>query len=425
MYPELSVNLGNLLLSLSDALDLATPSLAFHQQRTAFISWELCKQAGFEKETLERVFLAALLHDIGALSLEEKIAVHNNETTNTEAHCIKGELLFEDIPWLEKASKIVRHHHTKWKEWGESIDIPAVLESQIVSLADTIERKIDRKKFILLQNEELLKYAREISGKEINQEVVDLFFEVSKREEFWFDLTSPRLYSLLLHNGPYRKVEIDLPNIGIITRLFKNIIDFKSNFTATHSSGVAECAACLSRIFGFTEIETELMEIAGYLHDLGKLVVPNSILDKAGRLTKEEFSVIKQHTYFTFSILITINGLQQISEWAAYHHEKLDGTGYPFRKTSNELNIGSRIMAVADIFTALAEDRPYREGMQNAKIAGILKDLTKNGALDGRIVNNLLENISEVKSSVKRKQEEARDSYNRKFGNLSAYSIIS
>ena len=106
MYPEISVNLGNLLLSLSDALDLATPSLAFHQQRTAFISWELCKQAGFEKETLERVFLAALLHDIGALSLEEKLAVHNNETTNTEPHCIKGELLFEDIPWLEKASKI-------------------------------------------------------------------------------------------------------------------------------------------------------------------------------------------------------------------------------------------------------------------------------------------------------------------------------
>ena len=251
------------------------------------------------------------------------------------------------------------------------------------------------------------------------------FREVSNREEFWLDMVSPRLYSLLLHEGPFRRVEIDLTDISKISELFRNIIDFRSRFTSTHSSGVAASAAMLARLFGLTETEIKLMEVAGNLHDLGKLAIPNRILDKPGELTGQEMAIMKSHTYFTYSVINTIGGLQQIAEWAAYHHEKLDGTGYPFRKTSNELNIGSRIMAVADIFTALAEDRPYREGMQNDKITGILKDLTKNGALDGRIVNNLLENISKVKPSVKRKQGEARDFYNRKFGNLSACSIIS
>ena len=81
MYPKISVNLGNLVLSLSDALDLAFSSLAMHQQRTAFIAWELGKRAKLEGKRIENVFLAGLLHDIGALSIEEKKSLHDSETS--------------------------------------------------------------------------------------------------------------------------------------------------------------------------------------------------------------------------------------------------------------------------------------------------------------------------------------------------------
>jgi HD-GYP domain-containing protein (c-di-GMP phosphodiesterase class II) len=115
MKREISVNLGNLMLSLSDAMDLASPQLSQHQLRTAFIMWELGKMAKLSDERLENNFIAALLHDVGALSLEEKISLHDSETENTDKHCLRGEFLLDKVPWLKSAAKIVRYHHTPWQ----------------------------------------------------------------------------------------------------------------------------------------------------------------------------------------------------------------------------------------------------------------------------------------------------------------------
>ncbi len=123
-------------------------------------------------------------------------------------------------------------------------------------------------------------------------------------------------------------------------------------------------------------------------------------------MTHAEMAVMKQHTYFTFSVLSTIRGLQMIAEWGAYHHERLDGKGYPFRRKAHEMNLGARIMAVSDIFTALAEDRPYRKGMTMENIRTILQDQAIHGIHDPRIVNLLLENVEEVRRAVTEKQEQ-------------------
>ena len=331
MYPKISINLGNLVLSLSDALDLAFSSLAMHQQRVAFIAWELGKQAKLEEKRIENVFIAGLLHDIGALSLEEKKSLHDNEMSETEPHCIRGQHLFKSNPWLAPCADLVRYHHRDWVMWKEARDTPEVFDSQLLFLADNLERQIDRKIYILHQNELICNRLKELADKQIDRKIVELFLEASRREEFWLDLTSPRLYSLLLHNGPFQTIEVDINNIAIFARLLGMIVDFKSPFTATHSSGVAQCSMLLAEMVGMSESEVKLMEIAGLLHDLGKLVVPNSILEKPAGLTHTEMAVIKQHTYYTFSILTTIAGLQMIAEWGAYHHERLDGKGYPFQ----------------------------------------------------------------------------------------------
>ena len=411
MYPKISVNLGNLILSLSDALDLAFSSLAMHQQRTAFIAWELGKQAKLQEKRIENVFIAGLLHDIGALSIEEKKSLHDNETSAMEAHCIRGQHLFKSNPWLAPCADLVRYHHRDWVTCEEPRDAPEVFDSQLLYLADYLERQIDRKTYILHQDQVLCSRLKELADKQISSEIVDLFLEVSHREEFWLDLTSPRLYSLLLHNGPFQTIEVDINNIAIFARLLGMIVDFKSPFTATHSSGVAQCSMLLAEMVGMSESEVKLMEIAGLLHDLGKLVIPNSILEKPAGLTHTEMAVIKQHTYYTFSILTTITGLQMIAEWGAYHHERLDGKGYPFRREAHEMNLGARIMAVSDIFTALAEDRPYRKGMGAERIKDILQEQASRGIQDARIVKLLLENIEEVRTAVTEKQEQARYYY--------------
>ena len=98
MQRNITVNLGNLALSLSDAMDLASPLLIQHQQRTALVEWKMGKVANFTSERLEKIFIAALLHDIGAFSLEEKISLRNSEVENPEEHCIRGELLLNNIP---------------------------------------------------------------------------------------------------------------------------------------------------------------------------------------------------------------------------------------------------------------------------------------------------------------------------------------
>lgn len=415
MLRETSVNFGNFLLSLSDAIDLANTTLASHQMRTAYIVWRMAKAASFPKDRIDNLFIASLFHDIGAMSVEEKLKLHKCDDISIENHCVLGKALFETTPFFSPAKNIVRSHHTPWKLWDSDIGTAEAIDSQLLYLADRLDRNINRKQYVLYQVDDLNEMIAASSGDFIHEDVVDLFRQISHREEFWLDLSSPRLYSILLNSGPFRGIEINYDNIYSIASLFRNTIDFKSRFTATHSTGVAECAVVLSRIFGLTENEIKQIEIAGYLHDIGKLVVPNSILEKPGKLTKEEFAVIRQHTYFTYSVLTTIGGLDHIAEWAAFHHEKLDGSGYPFHVSSEQIATGSRIMAVADIFTAIAEDRPYRKGMERGKIESILTSQVDNNALDKNIVKLLLDNFDEISNQVKEKQLESFELFEMKF----------
>jgi len=417
MQRETVVNLGNLLLSLSEAMDLAGAALARHQQRTAFAAWEMAKSAGLSEDIKESIFTAALLHDIGAMSVEEKESLHRFETKYVDAHCIHGALLLKRYALLKHTANIVRFHHREWHDWDEPIDKPHVLAAQVIFLSDYLERLINRDQYILYQHQQIIEKIKSLSGTSIHPQIVDYFLSISHREEFWLDMASPRLYPLLFHHGPYRSIEIDLTKIIAISELFRDIIDFRSRFTATHTSGVAASAEMLATIFGLTETERQLLRVAGNLHDIGKLAVPNSILEKPDKLTRDEFAVIKCHTYYTYYVIYTIGGLQQIAEWAAYHHEKLDGSGYPFHCKAEELSTGARIMAVADIFAAIAEDRPYRKGMAKEEVIQTINNLSSRQLLDSKIANLLFENYDKVHAYVMDAQAAARKFYENQFGN--------
>lgn len=411
MPKTVSVNLGNLVLAFSDALDMAFPSLAAHQQRVAFIARELAKQGNLSRERCENIFIAGLLHDIGALSIEEKKAVHDVDTYAFEQHCMRGERIFRRSPWLERSAPLVRNHHLAWSRAEEPRDAPAAVDAQILHLADDLERHIDRGVYILNQVERLLDRLRTLAGTELNPDLVDLFGKLAGREEFWLDLSSPRLYALLGRRNAFSKIELDMKGIKAFAGLLGMVIDFKSSFTATHSAGVSRSAALLSEIAGMTRAEIDLMEVAGLLHDLGKLVVPNVILEKPAGLTKAEMNIVKQHTYHTFNILNMIPGFQTIAGWAAYHHERPDGKGYPFKLPEGVIDQGARIMAVADLFTAVAEDRPYRKGMKKEDIRRILREQADLGLRDARITKLLVDNMAGISKSVAREQEAAATFY--------------
>jgi len=177
-----------------------------------------------------------------------------------------------------------------------------------------------------------------------------------------------------------------LSDLESIASIVAHLIDRVSPFTSRHSTGVATIAAMITHELGYSYQQQRAIRIAGLFHDLGKLIVPAEIIEKEAELTAAEIKVVKQHTFYTYRLLNKIQGLGSIPEWAAFHHERLDGTGYPFRISGDQLNTGSRIMAVSDVFQALTEDRPYRPAFSIAKALGIIDSMEQEAKLDAEIV---------------------------------------
>jgi HD-GYP domain-containing protein (c-di-GMP phosphodiesterase class II) len=227
--------------------------------------------------------------------------------------------------------------------------------------------------------------------------------ETAAAESFWLDLASPRIYSLLVNLIAWPARSLSLADLERLGAVFSKVIDYRSRFTATHSAGVAATAEALAAALNFEKRERALMRVAGNLHDLGKVSIPNAILEKPGKLDTDEMLLMKGHTYYTLQILGSIAGFEDVRYWAAFHHERMDGRGYPFRLGSDDLPLGSRIMAVADVFTAIAEDRPYRPSMPKARCLDVLNDMAASHALDGDIVNTLareFDSINEMRRQV-------------------------
>lgn len=151
-----------------------------------------------------------------------------------------------------------------------------------------------------------------------------------------------------------------------IAETFAKIVDYKSSFTKNHSLGVAEIADKMADFYNFDPSHRIRFYFAAALHDVGKLIIPNDILEKPGKLTSDEFVQMKTHAYATFEVLNKIPGLEDIAILASRHHEKLDGSGYPFGLKEENLSFDEKLLACIDIYQALTESRPYKDGFSTS-----------------------------------------------------------
>jgi HD-GYP domain-containing protein (c-di-GMP phosphodiesterase class II) len=136
--------------------------------------------------------------------------------------------------------------------------------------------------------------------------------------------------------------------------------------------GVTDAAVRIARQMGLSADRGRMVHRAALLHDLGKLRVPNSVLDKQGKLDANEWQIIQEHPRLTREILSRISQFGELALIAGAHHEKLDGSGYPDRLPGNRLPLEARIIAVADVYGALTEDRPYRAGLPLEQVVEIM-----------------------------------------------------
>lgn len=395
------ISLKDIFNSLSTALDFTYSGLSGHHKRVAYMAMSMAKKLRLSGDVPRNLYISSIIHDIGAISMREKELLVELEVADPYTHSELGCRIVSDISFLKPVSKIIKYHHHAWNNNPDGIrrsEIP--LESRIINAVDRLDVIINRDKYVLLQSDRALKRLEEISGVIIDPDIFIELSELAARESFWLDLDSeflPKLLNCLLED---LDIYVNNELMMDISLLFSKVIDLKSMFTHKHSRRVAAIAGRLARIWGFSRQDTEKMVVAGLLHDLGKLSVPEEILEKPEKLSQDEFRIIKRHTYYTHRILEGISGFGEINRWASFHHERLDGTGYPFRLSDNDIPPGSRILAVSDVFTALAEDRPYRKGMPRERIAEILEDLSGR-ALDRRMVKLLVDNYDQFEALLK------------------------
>ena len=196
-------------------------------------------------------------------------------------------------------------------------------------------------------------------------------FAAARRSDFWAGLEDARLDRDLLTLVP---ASLELPTddalLDRVCDAFALIVDAKSPFTFDHSSRVAEYAVAINERLGYP-VDAVRLRRAGLLHDIGKLSVPNSILDKPGRLDPEERLTVQQHTTYTLSLLQTVPIFSEFADDAANHHEWMDGKGYSRGLGGAQLSTTARILAVADVLDAVTSNRPYQNGMPIDRVRDI------------------------------------------------------
>lgn len=389
---NLDISRNDLVLAFSEALDLLEPSLHHHHMTVAFIAHHISEYLSISAGDKNNLILAALLHDIGLFKREKHIPEFFQTpklTSDYQLHSRIGYLLIHQYPSFENIALIVLNHHTPYKSNGKE----GTILSHLLYLADYISLLIDSTKPLLVQRDAIIAEIKENRGTKFMPILCDAFFKLAPIEAFWMAIEYKRMIdnvkSAMVSDHRINSIE-ELFHVG---RLFITAIDYRSRYTAAHSIGVSRVAKYIAKLADIPVFDQAIIEVSGYFHDIGKVAISKDILDKPGRLTDDEYAIIKSHAFYTFEILKNIDGFNEIAEIAAYHHERLDASGYPYHIRGIHLSDYSRLVAVADLFTALTEKRPYRHSLSKEQIIEVLIDLVVKGQIDNRYVDLVIRNF--------------------------------
>jgi HD-GYP domain-containing protein (c-di-GMP phosphodiesterase class II) len=308
-----------------------------------------------------------------------------------ETRCDRGASIVARLGFPDATADAVRALDEYWDGRGQPYglkgdEIPVL--ARIACLSQTFEVFFATHGLIAARA-----MARERRGRWFDPAVVDVILAIGPDDALWSDLARDDIGSLVRLLEPVERVLVlDDAGLDTICEAFADVIDAKSPFTASHSRGVATYAGVIGRELGFSRPDLQQLRRAGLLHDIGKLGIPNTILDKPAKLSEEEFARIKLHPGYTERILSGIPAFASIAAIAAAHHERMDGRGYHRGVPAGDLPIGARVLAAADVFDALTAERPYRSPMDpDAALAIERSDAGK--ALDPVVVEALASGI--------------------------------
>lgn len=397
----LHVNLFDLLAPLAKTFDLMDPSIANHSTSVAYWVFRLASELALPEEKVRELVVAGMLHDIGAFSLHDRLGLMQFEGERRMEHAMAGYLLLKSFPPFSHIADMVRFHHLPWRDGvgasygGETVPTG----SHLLHLADRVSVLVPSDHDVLGQVDAICTRVHEQSGRVFVPEHVNALDHIRHKDYIWLEAASADVGHILQKALSPHAEEMDLDGLLEFSKLLCRIIDFKSEFTATHTTGLAGTSVLLAKHLGFDDDDCKLMQIAAYLHDLGKLAVPTEILEKPDRLDVAEWHVMRSHAYYTYQILEPIESFRVITSWSALHHERLNGKGYPFSYDKDSIPMGARILGVVDVFVGITEDRPYRSGMSPDEARNVLSGMASRNELDQHVVQALLERYDEMNSA--------------------------
>ncbi len=376
----------------SESLDLIDNRVYNHHNDVAYISLKLAHSLNYSDHKIKEIVTAALVHDIGVFTVEDRIKLTQYDFEDITNHGEIGYQLLISLSGFENVANLVRYHHEYYTDLLKKKDY--LIDSNLIFLADRIAVLIDRDEFILSQIDRIKYLILADKGIKYADEFVDAFIEISKQEEFWLNLTTSRHKQIIFDFLRPDAIIKDIHALFDISKLFILAIDFRSAYTASHSIGVSKVARAIGQLLGYDSENLDILEISGYFHDIGKLALSKKVLDKKEHLNKNELLQIKSHSFYTMDILSKIKGFEEIKTIASSHHEKLNGKGYPFKRT--DISEKEMILCIADIFSALTEDRPYRNSIDINFAKEVLLSEGNDGKLDLNLIQIVLDHMEQL-----------------------------
>lgn len=416
------LRLSELIAALSHALDMTEGQPAGHCIRCAWIGVHVGREMGLSDGDLADLYYTLLLKDLGCSSnaaricalyladdisfkrefktidgsissalrfvfsqtglgsgLSERFRAVVNVLRNGgeisrelfETRCHRGADIAGKMRFSAAVQDGIRNLDEHWDGAGQPLKLAGdaiPVQSNIALLAQVVDI------FQYGQGREAaLQEAASRSGGWFAPQIVEAFERAQAKPGFWEVLDGPDVEARVLDLDPSRdSAEVDEAWLDDIAEAFADVVDAKSPFTADHSSRVCLYSDMIAEEMGLAEDHRRWLRRAALLHDIGKLAVSNSILDKPGKPDAAEWVSIRRHPWHSERILERVAAFQDIAPIAGGHHERLDGKGYPQGLVRDEIPLETRILTVADVFDALSAERPYRPAMPIAEVMAIL-----------------------------------------------------
>lgn len=396
-----SITLKSILMVIQRTINSVDNRLLNHGEQVGYICLRMGLAMGYKQEQLLPLCTLAMMHDIGAYKVEERERMTEFEVELPHEHAVYGSLFVQHFGPLQHLSNVIFYHHWRYENRHNVINgRPVPPDAFLVHLADRVSvlyarygQKLAEAVRVQLPN---------LAGTAFDPEHVEMLLQLTEQTDI-IDKILDGSY-LTEFYGFLDRAPLTTEQAVSYLCMLVYAIEFRSRSTVTHSVSVGSCTEQLAEFSGVPKSDRELLRHAALLHDVGKITTPVDILTKPGKLDATEMEIMRRHVVVTAEI-ITGTGLDQVKDIASNHHEKLNGKGYPRGLCEAELCTSSRIIAVADILTALLEPRYYKPALNKETILDIMSRIAEANEIDTEIFAVVQKNYDQITAEIENQQK--------------------